>query len=320
MTVMNNVLFEDHDYQITTIDTSFVRPHLAASHLIIEGQEAAYVDCGTSHSASHLLETLHLKKIPVENVKYVIVTHVHLDHAGGAGKLMQLFPQAQLVVHPRGAKHMIDPTLLIEGATAVYGKTAFQSHYGEITPVPEARVIEAGEGDTVALNGRTLTFVDTPGHARHHFCIFDEHSQSFFTGDTFGISYREFDTEAGAFIFATTTPVQLEPDIWHQSIDRLMTWQPKAMYLTHYGKVIHVSQLANKLHHSINKLVEIITSVGDSGDQRHTLLIDTIMNYFLEELKVHSCRLPKETCRRMLTMDATLNAQGLELWWDKHHK
>lgn len=317
---MNNVLFEDHEHRIATIDTSYLRPHLAASHLIAEGQQAAYVDCGTSHSATHLIETLKLKQIPIENVKYVIVTHVHLDHAGGAGKLMQLLPEAKLVVHPRGARHMIDPSILIAGATAVYGEAAFQSHYGEITPVPEERVIEAGEGDTIDLNGRTLTFVDTPGHARHHFCIFDEFSHSFFTGDTFGISYREFDTDVGAFIFATTTPVQFEPDVWHQSIERLMTWQPNAMFLTHYGKVTNVPELADKLHQSIDKLVEIITSVADTGDQRHTLLIDTIMSYFLEELNTHHCPLPKDTCRKMLTMDAALNAQGLELWWDKHHK
>jgi len=309
--------FQDHAFNITTIDTYFERPKLAASHLIIEGQRAAFIDTGTTFSVPHLLKVLTLKKIPFENIDYVIVTHVHLDHAGGAGKLLELLPNARLVVHPRGARHLIDPSKLKMGAIAVYGEEVFQKNYGDIIPVATDRVIEAPDEFTLNLNSRMLTFLDTPGHAKHHFCIFDEKSHSFFTGDTFGISHRDFDTDKGSFIYATTTPVQFEPAAYHHSINRLLTYQPKKMYLTHYGEVDNVNKLADKLHNSIDELVILMESVADNTQQRHSLLTDAIMGYFLKELRQLDCRLPEAKCRELLAIDVELNAQGLEVWWDK---
>lgn len=314
---MYDNLFQDHPLGITTIDTGFMRPGLAASHLLVEGDCAAYIDVGTTYSVPRLLAALHAKNIPVENVHYVIVTHVHLDHAGGAGKLMQALPNAQLVVHPRGAPHMIDPTRLIAGATAVYGADVFETMYGDIVPVPAARVIEAPEGKTLNLKDRSLLCVDTPGHAKHHLCVFDEHSQSFFTGDAFGVAYKAFDTDQGAFIFATTTPVQFEPAVMHRSIRRLLSYHPQQMYLTHYGQVTAVTQLADKLHDSIDAQVLLMETFADSGTVRHRLLIDALMDQWLADLKQQGCTLPSETCRELLAMDVKLNVQGLEHWWDK---
>lgn len=311
-------IFEDHAFDITTIDTYFERPKLAASHLIIEGRRAAFIDTGTAFSVPNLLNTLASKNIPIENVDYVIVTHVHLDHAGGAGQLLQILPNARLVVHPRGARHLIDPTKLKAGAIAVYGETVFQKNYGDIIPINPDRVIEADDEFTLTLNGsRTLTFLDTPGHAKHHFCVFDEKSRSFFTGDTFGISYRDFDTNKGIFIYATTTPVQFEPTAYHNSINRLLSYHPEKMYLTHYGEVTGVDKLADKLHDSVDELVTIMESVADISEQRHNRLTDAIMDYFLKELRLLDCRIPEAKCRELLALDAELNAQGLEVWWDK---
>lgn len=310
-------IFQDHSFGITTLDTGFSRPRLAASHLMIENQHAAFIDVGTNYSTPHLLNTLEAKNIPKENVDYVIVTHVHLDHAGGAGRLMQALPHARLIVHPRGARHMIDPSKLIAGATAVYGKETFQAHYGDIIPIPAHRVIEAGDEYHVDFHGRSLLFLDTPGHARHHFCLFDERSKSFFTGDTFGISYREFDTPQGVFIFATTTPVQFEPLPMHQSIDRLLSYHPEKMYLTHYGQVTQIPSLADQLHDSIDQQITLMESFSDSGGERHQLLTQALFKHFLEEIRRIGCSLPPETCKELLKMDIELNAQGLETWWDK---
>ncbi|HDN26945.1 MAG TPA: MBL fold metallo-hydrolase [Thioploca sp.] len=314
---MNNTIFQDHSFGITTIDTGFMRPRFAASHLLIENNHAAYIDVGTTNEAPRLLDVLRQKNIPVENVDYVIVTHVHLDHAGGAGKLMQVLPNARLVAHPRGARYMINPSKLVAGATAVYGEEVFQTYYGEVVPVAAERVINADDEQVIDFQGRSLLFLDTPGHARHHFCIFDERAKSFFTGDTFGISYKEFDLPRGRFIFAGTTPVQFDPLAMHHSINRLLSYDPDKMYLTHYGEVTDIVRLADKLHDSIDKQVALMESVANSGEERHTLLYKGIMSAFLDELQQLGCTLPTQTCRNLLASDVELNAQGLEIWWDK---
>lgn len=233
----------DYPHAITAIDTGFFRPQFDASHLIVENGRAAFIDCGTNYSIPRLLDVLKQKSLGVEAVDWLILTHVHLDHAGGAGLLMQQLPNAKLVVHPRGARHMIDPSQLIAGATAVYGAEEIARSYGTLAPVPAARVVEAPDGHVVDLAGRALLCLDTPGHARHHISIWDAASRAFFTGDTFGLSYREFDTAKGAFILPTSTPVQFEPDALKASIARMLEREPQQMFLTHYSRVGDVAQI-----------------------------------------------------------------------------
>ena len=210
---------------IFCIDTGLYRHGLAACYLVREGNRLAFIDAGTAHTVPALMELTVSLGLGPEQVDYVIPTHVHLDHAGGAGGLMSLCPNAQLVVHPKGAPHMIDPSKLTAGAVAVYGEAAFARDFGYLTPVAEERVIVAEDGQTLDLAGRTLTFIDTPGHANHHGCIFDARSHGFFTGDTFGISYRELDSADGPFLFAPTTPVAFDPDAWMESLDKLMAYR-----------------------------------------------------------------------------------------------
>ncbi|MBW2609513.1 MAG: MBL fold metallo-hydrolase [Deltaproteobacteria bacterium] len=315
---MDNNFFQEHAFGITTIDTGFARPCLAASHLIIEDNRAAYVDVGTTYSVPRLLDVLKKKNIPRENVDYVIVTHVHLDHAGGAGRLMQFLPKARLVVHPYGARHMTDPVKLVAGVLSVYGEAVFRENYGEVVSVPAERIIEAGDDHVIKLNGRPLSFIDTPGHSRHHFCVFDERANVFFTGDTFGISYKELDTPKGASIFATTTPVQFDPTALHNSIDRLMSYNPEKMYLGHYGEVTYTPRLAKKMHDSIDRQVALMESLAEKGEERHRLLFEVILSYFMDELRLQGCTLPDHKCRELLEMDVEINAQGLEFWWDNN--
>ncbi|MEJ2114726.1 MAG: MBL fold metallo-hydrolase, partial [Gammaproteobacteria bacterium] len=176
----------EYDCGITCIDTMYVCAGHAACYLLEVNGRTAFIDTGTGHSVPYLLETLRLKNLSIEDVDYVIPTHVHLDHAGGAGILMSKLPNAKLVIHPRGAAHMINPKKLIAGATAVYGEEKFYEMFGNILPINEDRVLIAEDCCEIDLNGRTLKFIDTPGHARHHFCVYDKSSSSFFTGDTFG--------------------------------------------------------------------------------------------------------------------------------------
>lgn len=308
--------FIDYDHGITAIDTGFERPLFDASHLLVEQGRAAFIDVGTNYSVAQLLGVLDYKGIPREAVDYVIVTHVHLDHAGGAGAMMAALPNARLVVHPRGARHMVDPTALVAGASAVYGADTVRRTYGELLPVAAERVIEAADGHVVDLAGRPLVCLDTPGHARHHLCVWDARAAACFTGDTFGISYRELDTEQGPFIFPTSTPVQFEPEAMKTSIARLLTLGPRAMFLTHYSRVTGVEQLAAQLIEQIDALVELAHD-ANARPERHGALVEGMFAYFGARAAAHGVTLGSTKIRELLALDVELNAQGLEVWLDR---
>lgn len=303
------------------IETGLYREGLAACYLIRQQDRIACVDTGTAHTVPGLLGVIADLGLTPEHVDYVIPTHVHLDHAGGAGALMAACPNATLVAHPKAAPHLIDPTRLIAGATAVYGEDAFARDFGELIPVPETRVIAAADGQTFDLAGRRLTFIDTPGHANHHGCIVDASSGGIFTGDTFGISYRAFDTAAGPWLFAPTTPVAFDPDAWQQSLDRMLAHQPNAAFLTHYCRIDEPARHVDRLRHSIRDLAAIALAQADApGAERKDRIKDAITAHLLADARAHGCTLSDARMRELLAVDLELNAQGLEVWLKRRAK
>lgn len=306
---------------VYAVDTGFQRDHFDAAYLIVEDGRAAFVDTGTNHAVPRLLGALAALGLSPAAVDWVIPTHVHLDHAGGAGLLMRSLPDARLLVHPRGARHLIDPTALYQGALAVYGAAEMERSYGQLVGVPAERVVQSSDGMTVQLAGRPLLLLDTPGHARHHHCVWDEKSRGWFTGDTFGLSYREFDTPpSGAWIMPTSTPVQFEPEALHASVERLLSYAPRQMFLTHYGRVggseAEVRRLAGLLLRQARAMVEI-AQVQRGSPERHAALTRGLEALYLRELALHGCTLAPERQRELLAMDVELNAQGLGVWLDK---
>ncbi len=306
-----------HPHGITTLDANYVRPGVAAIHLLVEQGRAAILDSGTRHSVPTVLAELQAQGLAPEDVDYVIVTHVHLDHAGGAGALLQVCPRARLVVHPSGARHLVDPARLVAGTQAVYGEELFQRLYGDIVPVAAERVLEAPDQYRLDFQGRVLSFLDTPGHARHHFCIHDARSESVFTGDTFGISYREFDVDGHVFIFPTTTPVQFDPMALHASIDRILALAPQAVFLTHFGRVTHPQALAPQLHELIDEWCELTLEVAHLGAERQAALEAALEHSLMARLRAHGCRLEEARCKALLAPDIRLNAQGLLVWLER---
>ena len=300
---------------IHVIDTGFHRPRFDAAYLIVENGRAAFVDTGTNFAVPRLLATLDDLGLSRDAVDYVIPTHVHLDHAGGAGLLMQALPRAKLLVHSRGARHMIDPANLYQGALAVYGQAAMDREYGQLVPVPADRVQSTTDGLTLALNSRPLTFIDTPGHARHHHCIWDERSQGWFTGDTFGLSYRECDSVVGAWAMPTSSPVQFEPDELRRSIARLLAREPEAMYLTHFGRVGDVTRLAGLLLAQLDAMVALAEGLR-AATNRHQALVEGLASLCRAQLQRHGVT-NLEGCLAGLALDIELNAQGLAVWLDR---
>jgi len=309
----------DYPNAITCIDTEQVRPGQACCYLIGGGSQYAFVDCGTSLSVPGIKAVLAARGIGLEQIAYVMPTHVHLDHAGGAGLLMRECPNAKLVVHPRGAKHLIDPTALIAGATGVYGPEKMAAMYGEIVPIEASRVIVADDGFRLDLGGRELRFIDAPGHARHHYAIWDAQSRGWFAGDTFGLSYRVFDGPNGATLLPTTTPVQFEPEAWLQTLDRFLAADPAWMYLTHYGRVGNVPQLAADLRGDLAMYQSIALHLADVPD-RHARIVEALTLHALEELAAMAAPVSDDTARDWLAFDLELNAQGLGVWLDKQQR
>lgn len=305
-----------YDNGIVAVDADYVRPKLAAIHLVVENDRAALVDTGCNDSVPNVLAALDELNITRKNVDYVILTHIHLDHAGGAGLMMQRFPNARLVVHPRGARHMADPSRLIEGTVGVYGAEATSKLYGEVLPIDVSRIIEATHELCIDLAGRQLLCLDTPGHAKHHIGIVDQKTGHIFTGDLFGVSYRELDTDGRQFVFPTTTPVQFDPAAMHASIDLLMSYRPKAMYLTHYGRLLDVPRQATELHRLVDAHARIALGENDSGSERNERIRQGLARLLLEETASFGCRLPSAEILAIYGNDLTLNAQGLGVWLD----
>jgi glyoxylase-like metal-dependent hydrolase (beta-lactamase superfamily II) len=305
-----------HPDGIYAVDSGYGRPHLAAIHLVVHRGRAAVIDAGTNASVPRVLTVLGSLGIAPEAVDWVMLTHIHLDHAGGAGSLMCALPNARLVVHPRGVRHMIDPSRLWEATAAVYGAERAFALYGRLVPVPAERIRPVHDGEQLELAGRRFEILDTPGHARHHICIWDDTAQAFFTGDTFGLSYRELDVDGRAFVYPTTTPTQFDPDAMHRSIDRMLSYAPVAMFPTHYSRVTDVGRLAADLHRLIDTQVAVAQAARGDGVARHVEILAGLEQIVREEAARQGWTVSENDALEVLRDDLELNAQGLGVWLD----
>ena len=310
---------DDLGHGIYAIDTGFQRPRFDAAYLMVENGRAAFIDTGTNHAVPRLLAALDALGVARDAVDWVIPTHVHLDHAGGVGLLMEALPRARALVHPRGLRHMVDPKVLWLSALTVYGEAEMQRSYGKLVPVPAARAEASHDEQVIHLAGRPLRLIDTPGHARHHHAIWDERSRSWFTGDTFGLSYRAFDVDGRAWILPTSTPTQFEPDALKASVARLLAAEPLAMQVTHYGRiggsVAEVRRLAALLLEQVDEMVALAEQLRAAPD-RHAQLKAALLDGYLARLRAHGHPASADAAE-WLAMDAELNAQGLEVWLDR---
>ncbi|HXC38219.1 MAG TPA: MBL fold metallo-hydrolase [Burkholderiales bacterium] len=314
---MSNVI--DYDHGISAIDSGYVRPMMDAIHLVVEDRRAALVDTGTNFSIPAVLEVLKQKGLGPEAVDWVMLTHVHLDHAGGAGGFMRIFPNARLTVHPRGARHMADPAKLIAGTIEVYGKEEAARRYGDILPVPVERIVETPDGASISLAGRKFDFYDAPGHAKHQVAIRDGKSGHVFAGDNFGLSFREVDWDGHQFIFPTTTPVQFDPPALHKTIDMIAGFNPAHVYVTHYGRLSEIPEKAATLHRQIDALVEAARPLKRAGPDRHRRMTSAVEELVLEEARRYGAPFTPEQVLDVYRQDAELNAQGLEVWLDSNN-
>ncbi|MEO5366403.1 MAG: MBL fold metallo-hydrolase [Magnetococcus sp. WYHC-3] len=314
------VFTQDLPHNITLIDTEYGRRGCAASYLLQDSGRAAFIETGAGAAAPRLMAVLEQKGIPPEAVDFVIVTHIHLDHAGAAGRLLRDLPNARLAVHPLGARHMADPERLVASTIAVYGEEAFRTLHGEIPPIPVHRILEMADGSTLTLGSRTLTFLYSPGHARHHHCIWDETSRGLFTGDTLGIAYPELAGPLGPFVYPATTPTQFDPAALHLSLDRLAALQPEWLYFTHFGPLRFERTLVGELHRLVDRISILAQGTRKAGAEQKSRLVDGMRKVFMGRLAKVGCPLNAQQVNELLAMDLDLNAQGLIHWVERLEK
>jgi glyoxylase-like metal-dependent hydrolase (beta-lactamase superfamily II) len=226
----------DMGHEVYAIDLMEQNQPFRTAAYLIKDEKITLIETGSGASHHALLAGLSSLGITPEELDYIIVTHVHLDHAGGAGQLMDIAPKATLVVHPRGAKHMIDPTRLWEGATQVYGDKVSQL-FGSVVPVAAHRVLVREHGETLTLGSRTLTFFDSPGHAKHHFTMLDNRSHALFAGDAVGIRYVTGFTHWNFdFIMPSSSPVDFDIQALHATLSMLEAIPFEWVYHAHFGR------------------------------------------------------------------------------------
>ena len=299
---------------IYAFDAGYLQPGLAAIYLLVERGRAAVVDTATNACLPRALDALRSLGLSPASVDYVFLTHVHLDHAGGAGAMMQAFPEARLVVHPRGARHMADPAPLFAAVQAVYGETQARRLYGTLLPVPADRILAAADGQTLDLGGRTLVCLDTPGHARHHLSLLDTRSGGIFTGEAFGISLRELDVDSRPSILPAIAPTQFDPAAMRASVERLLSCQPPALYLAHFGRILDVPRLGGDLLRLIEAQVALAERERNGGPDCGARLLAGLWALVETEAVRQGWRLPAEALHAVLDEYLALNAQALDGW------
>lgn len=311
---------EAHSSDPHLVDTHYLHPEQAGAWLLEHNGRAAFVECNTSLAVPRLLAALEARGLAREAVDLVFVTHVHLDHAGGAGALLQALPLAKLVVHPAGAKHMIDPGRLIAGATAVYGPERMAALYGEILPVPAERVVAPEDGQVLELAGRPLHALHTPGHAWHHLAVHDPTHQAVFTGDVFGLAYRALATPQGPFLFPTTAPTQFDHDAMLASIARVEALAPRWLMLTHYGAIPWDPRLPGDLIKFLSYWTGLAKAAVDNhppGAERQAAMERQLRFTLRSHYDNLGGQVDRTTFDHWMQLDIEINAQGLIHWAQK---
>jgi glyoxylase-like metal-dependent hydrolase (beta-lactamase superfamily II) len=219
---------------LSWIDLEFLgRPHAIAAGLVQAPGSVAIVDPGPTTCLPALERGLASRGLRLADLTHLLITHIHLDHAGAAGAIAAAVPGVRVVVHERGAPHLVDPSRLVESASRLYGD-AMDRLWGAILPVPEAHLIVVRGGERIEAGGRSFDVAYTPGHASHHVSYFDASSGVAFVGDTAGVCID------GGAVLAPTPPPDIDLDAWRESGRRIETWAPGTIFLTHFGPVTGV--------------------------------------------------------------------------------
>lgn len=291
----------------TTIDAD-VTPQFTGCYLRIAGDECAFIEAHTSHALPRLLEALEAHGRRPEDVRWIVITHAHLDHAAGASALVAACPNATLLAHPRAARHMIHPEKLIASATAVYGEERFRRLYGTITPVAESRVKALEDGATFALGGATMTAIHTAGHANHHFVVDDPALDTVYTGDTFGLVYPQLQSH-GRFAIPSTSPTNFDAALAKESLRKVLALGRRTVALTHFGAYEDAPAIAAQLARFIDRAGTWVDEAS-RGSESPAAMTARFTKAWEAAIREEAPAFGPDEMK-FLAFDVELNAQGL---------
>lgn len=298
---------------VITVDCQYLRPRHAAAYLLAERDCVAFVENNTAHAVPLLMEALENAGYGPEDVAYIIITHLHFDHAGGTSALVKRCPKAQVLCHPVAVRHLVDPSRLVASAKRVYGDERFEELYGEVGPVPAERVRAVNDGETLVLGERTLTFLHTPGHARHHICIYDSKSNGAFTGDTFGLTHTSPELNSKVCLVFSSAPTDFDPDLARDSIRRVRQTGAQRIYLTHYGEYTDLDVGEAQVLESIDALEAVLNAARATdlaGDALQDFCEERVRQAFERQFARWRVSVGDEDWK-WLTDDLRINAMGL---------
>ncbi|MDR0764097.1 MAG: MBL fold metallo-hydrolase [Synergistaceae bacterium] len=310
---METAITGDCKNGVYCVDSGYEGGGVASVYLLRDGNEAAIVD--TCHNGALEPVKRAFSELGVKDgeVKYIFITHVHLDHMGGAGLFAREFPEAALVVHERGGKHLADPSKLAASAAGVYGESVMKRLYGDILPIPADRITMPRDGAEFRVGDRTIVCFDTPGHARHHIAYKDTSSGAVFTGDAYGMSYAELVRPDGRCAILTTSPVRFDPNAMRASMRLLDGLANGEVYPTHFGRLPLGGGVSDSLYRQLDMYVEAAERAeGDIASIRMRL-----REIFIEEASRQNCPSLASDFGRVTRAALELNAQGLALWYKK---
>ncbi|MFY4773546.1 MBL fold metallo-hydrolase [Metabacillus sp. RGM 3146] len=303
---------------IHIIDSHDLNREGRTSSYLIQDEKTVLLEPSASPSVPYLLSGLKQLNVSPEAIDYIIVTHIHLDHAGGTGLLLKSCPNAKVIVHPKGARHLANPKRLIEGARAVYG-SKFDELFSPILPIPESRILVKEDGETLEIGkNRTLEFIDSPGHANHHFSILDSLSRGIFTGDTIGIFYQELLDQGLEFYLPSTSPNQFDPKKMMASAEKISKYNPEVIYFSHYGASFSPEKAFSSLEKWLPVFLEaaetsLLASNNDGGTAAiKELLFKKVQTYLRSEGIPDTHRVYE-----ILELDLSVCAMGLADYFKK---
>ena len=290
-----------------TIDSD-VKAGFTACYLRLAGDECAFIETHTSHALPRLLAALKSEGKRPQDVRWVVITHAHLDHAAGAGALMAACPNATLLAHPRAARHMVAPQKLIDGATAVYGAARFKELYGTIQPIAADRVRALEDGESFGLGDAKLTVWHTAGHANHHFVVDDPRTETVYTGDTFGLVYPSLQ-KRGRFVLPSTSPVNFDAPAARTSIEKVLALQERFVCLTHYDAYEDQAAIAAQLLRFVDHAGAWVEQAA-RGDEPLDAMTASMARLWTAAIAREAPSFGPEEMD-WLALDIDLNAQGL---------